>query len=119
MQICSKLQRFVKNFGSCQKGSIAVMYAVSAIPIFVAAGSAVDYIRYLSNVTELQAALDSAALAAASTRKRLTLCALPWLKRPLSETWKAVTLPTPQSSAALTFKTRRLLPPPTWTWQHR
>lgn len=67
MQICSKLQRFVKNFGSCQKGSIAVMYAVSAIPIFVAAGSAVDYIRYLANVTELQAALDSAALAAAAT----------------------------------------------------
>jgi Flp pilus assembly protein TadG len=67
MQICSKLQRFVKNFGNCQKGSIAVMYAVSAIPIFVAAGSAVDYIRYLANVTELQAALDSAALAAAAT----------------------------------------------------
>jgi Flp pilus assembly protein TadG len=67
MQICSKLQRFVKNFGASQKGSIAVMYAVSAIPIFVAAGSAVDYIRYLANVTELQAALDSAALAAAST----------------------------------------------------
>jgi Flp pilus assembly protein TadG len=67
MQICSKVQRFVKNFGSCQKGSIAVMYAVSAIPIFVAAGSAIDYIRYLANVTELQAALDSAALAAAAT----------------------------------------------------
>jgi Flp pilus assembly protein TadG len=67
MQICSKLQRFVKNFGNCQKGSIAVMYAVSAIPIFVAAGSAVDYIRYLANTTELQAALDSAALAAAAT----------------------------------------------------
>jgi Flp pilus assembly protein TadG len=67
MQICSKLQRFVKNFGTCQKGSIAVIYAVSAIPIFVAAGSAIDYIRYLANVTELQAALDSAALAAAST----------------------------------------------------
>jgi Flp pilus assembly protein TadG len=67
MQICSKLQRFVKNFGASQKGSIAVMYAVSAIPIFVAAGSAVDYIRYLANVTELQAALDSAALAAAAT----------------------------------------------------
>ena len=67
MQVCSKLQRFVKNFGNCQKGSIAVFYAISAIPIFVAAGSAVDYIRYLANVTELQAALDSAALAAAST----------------------------------------------------
>lgn len=67
MQVCSKVQRFVKNFGSCQKGSIAVFYAISAIPIFVAAGSAIDYIRYLANVTELQAALDSAALAAAAT----------------------------------------------------
>ncbi len=67
MQICSKLQRFVKNFGASQKGSIAVMYAVSAIPIFVAAGSAIDYVRYLANTTELQAALDSAALAAAAT----------------------------------------------------
>ena len=67
MQVCSKLQRFIKNFGASQKGSIAVMYAISAIPICIAAGSAVDYIRYLANVTELQAALDSAALAAAST----------------------------------------------------
>jgi Flp pilus assembly protein TadG len=67
MQVCSKLQRFVKNFGASQKGSIAVFYAISAIPIFVAAGSAIDYIRYLANVTELQAALDSAALAAAAT----------------------------------------------------
>jgi Flp pilus assembly protein TadG len=67
MQICSKLQRFVKNFGNCQKGSIAVLYAISAIPVCIAAGSAVDYIRYLANVTELQAALDSAALAAAAT----------------------------------------------------
>ena len=67
MQVCSKLQRFVKNFGASQKGSIAVFYAISAIPIFVAAGSAVDYIRYLANVTELQAALDTAALAAAAT----------------------------------------------------
>ncbi len=67
MQVCAKLQRFVKNFGASQKGSIAVFYAISAIPIFVAAGSAVDYIRYLANVTELQAALDSAALAAAAT----------------------------------------------------
>jgi Flp pilus assembly protein TadG len=67
MQVCAKLQRFVKNFGASQRGSIAVFYAISAIPIFVAAGSAVDYIRYLANVTELQAALDSAALAAAAT----------------------------------------------------
>ena len=67
---CKSVQNcngFVKSFGASQKGSIAVFYAISAIPIFVAAGSAIDYIRYLANVTELQAALDSAALAAAST----------------------------------------------------
>ena len=67
MQVCSKLQRFVKKFSTCQRGSIAVFYAISAVPIFVAAGSAIDYVRYLANTTELQAALDSAALAAAAT----------------------------------------------------
>jgi Flp pilus assembly protein TadG len=67
MQVCSKLQRFVKNLSICQRGSIAVFYAISAIPIFVATGSAIDYVRYLANITELQAALDSAALAAAAT----------------------------------------------------
>ena len=67
MQVCSKLQRFVKNFGACQRGSIAVLYAISAIPVFVAAGSAIDYVRYFNHITELQVALDSAALAAAAT----------------------------------------------------
>jgi Flp pilus assembly protein TadG len=67
MQIRSKLEGLVKRFGTCQGGAIAVLYAISAIPIFVAAGSAVDYIRYVAGTTELQAALDAAALAAAST----------------------------------------------------
>lgn len=67
MQVCSKLQRFVKNFGACQRGSIAILYAASAIPVFVAAGSAIDYVRYFNHTTELQVALDSAALAAAAT----------------------------------------------------
>ena len=66
MQIRSKLQGLVKRFGTCQKGAIAVFYALSAVPIFVAAGSAIDYVRYFANTTELQAALDSAALAAAA-----------------------------------------------------
>jgi Flp pilus assembly protein TadG len=67
MQIRSKLEGLVKRFGTCQGGAIAVLYAISAIPIFVAAGSAVDYIRYVAGTTELQAALDAAALAAAAT----------------------------------------------------
>lgn len=67
MQVCSKLQRFVKNFGGCERGSVAILYAISAIPVFIAAGSAIDYVRYFNHTTELQVALDSAALAAAAT----------------------------------------------------
>ena len=67
MQIRSKLEGLVKRFGTCQGGAIAILYAMSAVPIFVAAGSAIDYVRYVANTTELQAALDSAALAAAAT----------------------------------------------------
>ncbi len=67
MPIRSKLDSLVKRFGTCQGGAIAILYAISAVPVFVAAGSAIDYIRYVANTTELQAALDSAALAAAAT----------------------------------------------------
>jgi Flp pilus assembly protein TadG len=67
MQIRSKREGLVKRFGTCQKGGIAILYALSAIPLCVAAGSAIDFIRYVANTTELQAALDSAALAAAAT----------------------------------------------------
>jgi Flp pilus assembly protein TadG len=68
MQIRSKLQGLVKRFGTCQKGGIAILYALSAVPVFLTAGSAIDYVRYFANTTELQAALDSAALAAASAK---------------------------------------------------
>ena len=67
MQVHSKLQGLVKRFGTCQKGTVAILYALSIVPILVAAGSAVDYARYFANTTELQAALDSAALAAATS----------------------------------------------------
>ena len=68
MQIRSRLQGLMKRFGTCQKGSVAILYALSVVPVFVAAGSAIDYVRYFANTTELQAALDSAALAAASAK---------------------------------------------------
>ncbi len=67
MNLRPRLQSLMKRFGICQKGSIAVFCAISAVPVLIAAGSAIDYIRYLNIRTELQAALDSAALAAAST----------------------------------------------------
>jgi Flp pilus assembly protein TadG len=68
MQIRSNLQGLVKRFGTCQRGAVAILYALSAIPVCVAAGSAIDYVRYFAGTTELQSSLDSAALAAASTK---------------------------------------------------
>ena len=119
MQIRSKLEGLVKRFGTSQGGAIAVLYAISAIPIFVAAGSAVDYIRYVANVTELQAALIPPPLPQRPPRKPLTLSALIWLRRPLPGTSKAVTSRAPQLFAALIGRLKRSLPLPTWTWQHR
>lgn len=68
MQIRSNLQGLVKRFGTCQRGTVAILYALSAVPVCVAAGSAIDYVRYFAGTTELQSSLDSAALAAASTK---------------------------------------------------
>ncbi len=68
MQIRSNLQGLVKHFGTCQRGTVAILYALSAVPVCVAAGSAIDYVRYFAGTTELQSSLDSAALAAASTK---------------------------------------------------
>ena len=68
MQIRSNLQGLVKRFGTCQRGTVAILYALSAVPVCVAAGSAIDYVRYFAGTTELQSSLDFAALAAASTK---------------------------------------------------
>jgi Flp pilus assembly protein TadG len=54
------------RFGASQTGTSAVVFALAIVPILLAGGVAVDYLRYASAKTELQAALDSGALAAAS-----------------------------------------------------
>jgi Flp pilus assembly protein TadG len=56
----------LRRFGSHQKGTAAVTFALAIVPMLLAGGIAVDYLRYASARTELQAALDSGALAAAS-----------------------------------------------------
>ena len=59
------LARAAGLFGSRTDGATAVMFAVSAVPIMVAVGGAVDYSRALTARTELAAAADAAALATA------------------------------------------------------
>jgi Flp pilus assembly protein TadG len=48
------------------EGNVTVLFALAVVPLLIAAGSAIDYIRFLDTKTSVQAALDGAALAAAT-----------------------------------------------------
>jgi Flp pilus assembly protein TadG len=60
--IAKRFRRFWNN----DRGDTAILFALSAIPILLAAGAGIDYARYTDSKTHLQAALDSAALAGAA-----------------------------------------------------
>lgn len=47
------------------EGNITVTFAIAAVPLLLAAGSAIDYLRYADARTDIQSSLDGAALAAA------------------------------------------------------
>jgi Flp pilus assembly protein TadG len=68
MTLRANLPGLARRFGASQKGNVAMMLALSAVPMFLAAGASIDYARYYAGETKLQAALDSAALAAAAAR---------------------------------------------------
>jgi Mg-chelatase subunit ChlD len=55
----------LRSFFPNQSGNITTFLAIAAVPIVLAAGSAIDYIRYADAKSDLQSALDGAALAAA------------------------------------------------------
>ena len=47
-------------------GNVTVLFALAIVPLLIAAGAAIDYIRFLDTKTSVQAALDGAALAAST-----------------------------------------------------
>lgn len=55
-----------KGFAGNARGNVAVLFALSAIPVFAAVGAGVDFSRYVAIETQLNAALDAASLAAAT-----------------------------------------------------
>jgi len=59
------LGRLFRDFGRREDGQIAVIFAIALVPISIGVGGAVDYSRGNQVRTRLQAALDSAVLAAA------------------------------------------------------
>ena len=63
------LRRGVRKLVAHQGGTTAVTFALSVVPILLATGAAVDYMRYSRTETAVQAALDSGALAVAAAGK--------------------------------------------------
>jgi Flp pilus assembly protein TadG len=57
------------NFWTSQGGTVAVIFALAMIPLFLVAGVALDYSKATRFQTKLQAAVDSAALAVAFDEK--------------------------------------------------
>ncbi len=55
----------LKSAARCSKGQVSVLFALMSVPLLLAVGAAVDYVRVLNVRTELQTSLDAAALAAA------------------------------------------------------
>jgi Flp pilus assembly protein TadG len=62
----SSLLQKVKKFPKDQAGNIGILFGLSAIPIFLAAGSAIDFSRVANAKANLIAGLDSSALYAAA-----------------------------------------------------
>jgi Flp pilus assembly protein TadG len=61
MAMLDRIRRFLR----CQNGNVAVIVCLAAVPLMLAAGVAVDFVRLQQARMALQASLDSAALAAA------------------------------------------------------
>jgi Flp pilus assembly protein TadG len=59
-----KVTRSFRAFRSSESGAIAVLFAISLLPMLVAAGIAIDYVRAQTARVVLQSAIDAAALAA-------------------------------------------------------
>jgi Flp pilus assembly protein TadG len=68
MSIYRRIAKSLKSFASNQTGVTSTLFAVSAIPLFITAGAAIDYSRYTYAQMEVATALDVAVLAGAAAR---------------------------------------------------
>ncbi|MCB1377040.1 MAG: VWA domain-containing protein [Alphaproteobacteria bacterium] len=57
--------RWSRSFLGAAGGNVTILFALSVVPLLLAAGTAIDYLRYANSKAKIQAALDGAALAAA------------------------------------------------------
>jgi Flp pilus assembly protein TadG len=64
----ARISAWLTGFGRNERAAVALMFGVSVVPFIMAAGLALDYSRAIDLKTEMQSALDAAALAAAASR---------------------------------------------------
>lgn len=64
MSSSSYLRRF-SEFGACNRGTVALVFGLSLVPVVLAAGISLDYARALNARQQLQNAADAAAMAGA------------------------------------------------------
>ncbi len=61
--------RLLSRLLSCQSGNVGMMFAIGIVPMLLAVGAGVDYLRANQAQTVLQAAADAAALAGGASSK--------------------------------------------------
>lgn len=64
------MKQLLRSFLPCGRGNASVIFALGALPVLLCAGMAIDKIRADNARTELQAAVDGAALAAAMAESK-------------------------------------------------
>lgn len=68
--------RFLSRFRTRTDGNVAVIFAISLMPVFGVAGAAVDYTRASLEQARIQSALDAASLAVARDSRQLPMTAM-------------------------------------------
>ncbi len=63
--IVRKFSRNIRKLAAHSGGNVSILLAIAALPLFMGAGAAIDFVRAMRAQTEMQAAADSAALATA------------------------------------------------------
>ena len=64
------MKQLMRRFFPCHRGNATVIFALASVPVLLGAGMAIDRIRADTAQTELQAAVDGAALAAAMAESK-------------------------------------------------
>ena len=68
----SRLRRAVRRFAAARRANVAIIFAITLIPILTFVGASVDYSRANALKADLQAALNSTALMVSKNAASLT-----------------------------------------------